>query len=77
MTGQIRQLVESSDNASTQFVRQALQGRMRTYRAGNPLWHSGLSSINQKDTRSFSTAKLGLGVGCVPHLCLEHRSRAK
>lgn len=31
----IRQLVEASDNASTQFVRQALQGRMRAYHAGN------------------------------------------
>ena len=35
VTEQIRQLVESSDNASTQFVRQALQGRLRTYQAGN------------------------------------------
>ena len=35
VTEQIRQLVESSDNASTQFVRQALQGRLRAYQAGN------------------------------------------
>lgn len=35
VTERIRQLVEASDNASTQFVRQALQGRMRAYRTGN------------------------------------------
>jgi tetratricopeptide (TPR) repeat protein len=35
VTEQIRQLVASSDNASTQFVRQALQGRLRVYQAGN------------------------------------------
>ena len=35
VTEQIRQLVESSDNVSTQFVRQALQGRLRAYQAGN------------------------------------------
>ncbi len=35
VTERIRQLVEASDNASTQFVRQALQGRMRVYRTGN------------------------------------------
>jgi hypothetical protein len=35
VTEQIRQLVESSDNASTQFVRQALQGRLLAYQAGN------------------------------------------
>jgi len=35
VTDQIRQLVESSDNASTQFVRQALHGRLRAYQAGN------------------------------------------
>jgi len=35
VTERIRQLVEASDNASRQFVRQALQGRMRAYRTGN------------------------------------------
>ena len=35
VTEKIRQLVESSDNASAQFVRQALQGRLRAYQAGN------------------------------------------
>ena len=34
VTKQVQQLVEASDNASTQFVRQALQGRMRAYRTG-------------------------------------------
>ena len=29
VTGQIRQLVEANDNGARQFVRQALQGRMR------------------------------------------------
>ncbi len=32
VTDQIRQLVESNEQASAQFVRQALQGRMRVYR---------------------------------------------
>ena len=35
VTDQIQQLVEPSDSASTQFVRQALQGRLRAYQAGN------------------------------------------
>jgi hypothetical protein len=34
VTERIRQLFEASDNASTQFVRQVLQGRMHAYRAG-------------------------------------------
>jgi hypothetical protein len=35
VTERIRQLVQASDSASTQFVRQALQGRIRGYRTGN------------------------------------------
>jgi len=37
VTEQIRQLDESSDNASTQFVRQALQGWLRATRQAIPL----------------------------------------
>ncbi len=35
ITERVWQLIEASDNAATQFVRQALQVRMRAYRAGN------------------------------------------
>jgi hypothetical protein len=35
VTDQIRQLVESTENSSAQFVRQALQGRMSVFQAGN------------------------------------------
>ncbi len=35
VSDQIRQLVESNENASTQFVRQTLQGRLHVYQAGN------------------------------------------
>jgi hypothetical protein len=31
VTGQIRQLVESSESASTVFVRQSLRGRLRAH----------------------------------------------
>jgi len=47
---QIRQLVEASDNAAAQFVRQAVQGRMRATGQAITLRGSGITSNNQRDT---------------------------
>ena len=43
VTERIRQLVEASDNAAAQFVRQAVQGHMRATGQAIPLRRSGIS----------------------------------
>jgi ATP-dependent DNA ligase len=43
VTERIWQLVEASDNAAAQFVRQAVQGRMRATGQAIPMRHSGIS----------------------------------